>query len=305
MTPEFIAGILTVAAPLLLAAMGGVVSERAGVVNIALEGTMLASAFAFTAVTHALEPVGPDGRHLVDAAGAWVPFAGVAAGLACGVLVSLLHALVCIRVGANQVVSGIAINILAVGATQFACTLVFESSSNSARVASLPGWGLGAFTFTPAAWASFVAVPAVTLLLFRTVFGLRLRAVGENPDAAETLGVRPGAIRTAALALSGALAGLGGVVLAADVSQFVQNMTAGRGYIALAAVIFGKWNPWGAAAACLLFAAAEKAQVPLQGKIPPQLAQSLPYLLTILVLAGFVGRARAPAALGKPHESSR
>lgn len=302
---EMAAGTLNLAAPLILAAMAGVVSERAGIVNIALEGIMLVAAFTATAVTYALEPVSADGLRSAADAGFYAPWVGLLAGVAAGSAMALLHGVVTIRVRADQIISGVALNILAMGATQFACTIVFASSSNSAVVAAMPRWGIGPFSFTPVAWLAFAAAPAVWFFLQRTVAGLRLRAVGEHPAAADTLGVRPNSTRFRALALSGALAGMGGAALSADVSQFVQNMTAGRGYIALAAMIFGKWNPLGAAAACLLFAAADRAQIALQGKLPPQLAQSLPYLLTILVLAGFVGKARAPGALGKPYEASR
>jgi simple sugar transport system permease protein len=289
---ETAAGTVNLAAPLVLASLAGVVSERSGVVNIALEGIMLCAAFASVAVTHAVAP---------DAQSAIAPWIGVAAAAAAGVAVALLHGLVVVRVRANQIISGVALNILAVGLTQMLCFLVFRSSSNSAVVARLPQWGAGRFLYSPLVWIAFALVPAVWFALRHTVFGLRLRAVGERPEAADTLGVRPARVRYQALALSGALAGLGGAALSADVSQFVQNMTAGRGYIALAAMIFGKWNPLGAAAACLLFAAADKAQIALQTKIPPQFAQSLPYLLTILVLAGLVGRARPPEALGRPY----
>lgn len=297
---ETIAGTLNLAAPLILASLAGVISERAGVVNIALEGIMLVAAFVATAVTFACEPHGS-----AAAAGWYAPWIGLAAGVAAGCAVALLHAFISIKVRANQIISGIAINLLAIGVTQFVCTLVFDSSSNSAVVASLPRWGPRPFSFTPPAWAAFILIPVIHLFLFRTVAGLRIRAVGEHPAAADTLGIRPGRTRFKALALSGALAGLGGAALSSDVSQFVQNMTAGRGYIALAAMIFGKWTPLGAAGACLLFASADRAQIALQGRMPPQLAQCLPYLLTILVLAGFVGKARAPGALGKPYEASR
>ncbi len=302
---EMAAGTMNLAAPLILAALAGVVSERAGIVNIALEGIMLVAAFTATAVTYACEPFGPDGVRSAAAAGFYAPWIGLIAGVAAGSLMALLHGVVTIRIRADQIISGVALNILAVGITQFACTLVFLSSSNSAVVAPMPRWGIRPFSFTPVAWLAFALVPAVWFFLNRTVAGLRLRAVGEHPAAADSLGVRPNTVRFRALALSGALAGMGGAALSADVSQFVQNMTAGRGYIALAAMIFGKWNPLGAAAACLLFAASDRAQIALQGKIPPQLAQSLPYLLTILVLAGFVGKARSPGALGKPYEASR
>ena len=301
---ETVAGTLNGAAPLILAALAGVVCERAGVVNIALEGIMLCAAFAGTAVTFALEPSAADGHRVASQAGFWVPWIGLIAAVAAGVAVAMIHAVVSISVRANQIISGVAINILAIGLTQFFCFLVFHSSSNSEVVASLPRWGIRPFAFTPPVWLAFALIPLGHVFLYRTVAGLRLRAVGEHPTAADTLGIRPVRVRYGALALSGGLAGLAGAALAADVSQFVQNMTAGRGYIALAAMIFGKWTPFGAAGACLFFAAADKAQMSLQGKVPPQLAQSLPYLLTILVLAGFVGKSRAPESLGKPYEKT-
>jgi simple sugar transport system permease protein len=289
---EIAAGTLNLAAPLILAAIAGVISEKAGVVNIALEGMMLVAAFAGVAAT------------FWAGHGAAAPWVGVLAAMAAGAAVAAAHAVVSIHVRADQIISGVALNLLAVGVTQFLCLLVFGSSSNSATVASLPRWGAGRFSYSPLVWLAFALVPAAHVFLTRTVWGLRLRAVGEHPAAAETLGVHPARVRFSAVLASGALSGLGGAALAADVSGFVQNMTAGRGYIALAAMIFGNWSPLGAAAACLLFAAADKSQIALQIAIPPQLAQSMPYLLTILALAGFAGRARAPRALGKPYEKS-
>jgi simple sugar transport system permease protein len=199
-------------------------------------------------------------------------------------------------------VVGIAINLFAIGITRVILKLLFDSSSNSPRV---EGFGTGLQSFSsPLVWMGLLVTPAVAWLLYRTTFGLRVRAVGEHPEAAESVGVRVNLVRYAAVGLSGILAGLGGVYLALDQHQFTDGMTAGRGFIALAAVIFGRWDPWRAAGACLLFAAAETLQIQLQsvGFIPAQFVAMIPYLLTIIALAGVVGRSQPPAALGQVKE---
>ncbi|MBI5367051.1 MAG: ABC transporter permease [Planctomycetes bacterium] len=310
--------------PLLLAALGGLFSERSGVVNIALEGIMLNGAFATVAVTHALThpAVGalPAGPWAGDAALApLAPWVGVAAGILAGVLTALVHALVTVTAKADQIVSGVGINLLAVGTTQFLCFRLFQSTSNSPTVPSIGpldlgpiqdgAWGRLLLGYSPLAYLAFGVLLAAHLVLFHTTFGLRLRAVGEHPRAADTLGVSVAGFRYAGVLISGGLAGLAGAYLASDVAQFTQNMTAGKGYIALAAMILGKWTPFGALGACFLFAFAQKFQFALRGApspslqaIPSQFTDMIPYLLTILVLAGLVGRAKAPAALGKPYE---
>jgi len=210
-----------------------------------------------------------------------------------------------VRFRADQVVAGVAINLLAVGATRFFLRLAFDSSSNSPRVAGFGGEQAGTGLFStlsnPLVWMGVLALPLVAWLLYRTPFGLRLRAVGEHPQAALSLGVPVTRIRYMGVLLSGALAGLGGAYLAADQHQFTNEMTAGRGFIALAAVIFGRWDPKRVAIACLLFAAAEALQIQLQGLqlVPSQFVEIIPYVLTIVALAGIVGRSVAPAALGK------
>jgi simple sugar transport system permease protein len=198
-----------------------------------------------------------------------------------------------LRFRADQVVSGIAINLLVIGLTRFLLKLFFGSSSNSPRV--------GGFGSDPLIVIGIVLPMSLAWLIYRTPYGLRVRAVGEHPEAAETLGVRVRRVRLIAVAASGALAALGGVYLALDQHQFTDEMTAGRGFIALAAVIFGRWDPLRAALACLFFAAAETLQIQLQGTqgIPSQFIQMLPYVLTIVALAGVVGRAIPPASLGK------
>jgi general nucleoside transport system permease protein len=286
----FLAQTLRIAMPYLFASAGGVASERAGMIALALEGYMLMAAFA-------------------AAIGSYYgggPAAGVAAGVLGGVLTALLYGVCCIRYRANQVVVGIAINLLAIGLTRFLLRLTFDSSSNSPRIEGFTGSGTGfvALAQNPLVWAGLLALPAVGWLLYRTPFGLRLRAVGEHPAAATSVGVPVARVRWMAVAISGALAGLGGAYLALDQHQFTDSMTAGRGFIALAATIFGRWEPRLVAIACLLFAAAETLQIHLQGAqlVPAQFVEMIPYVLTIVALAGVVARAVPPAALGKTGE---
>ncbi|GJG87346.1 ABC transporter permease [Gemmatimonadetes bacterium T265] len=276
----FLALTLRIVVPYLLAAAGGVMSERAGVVALALEGFMLAGAFGAATGSHAFGS----------------PWIGVLCGVVGGVLVALLLALAAVRYRADQVVVGIALNLLAVGATRFFLRFAFDSSSNSPRV---PGFD-GDLT-NPVVWIGLATLPAVAWLLYRTPFGLRVRAVGEKPEAATTLGVPVARVRWIAVALSGVLAGLAGAYLALDQHQFTDGMTAGRGFIALAAVIFGRWDPRRVALACVLFAAAEAFEIQLQGAqlVPSQFVEMIPYVLTIVALAGVVGHATPPAGLGR------
>jgi len=218
---------------------------------------------------------------------------------------ALLYAVTAIRFRADQVVVGIAINLLVIGLTRFFLRLAFHSSSNSPRVpgfgAEQSGTGFVALASNPLIWLGIGTVALMAWLLYRTAFGLRVRAAGEHPAAAVSVGIRVDRIRYLAAALSGLLASLGGAYLALDQHQFSAEMTAGRGFIALAATIFGRWDPFRAALACLLFAAAETLQIQLQGTqlIPSQFVEMIPYALTIVALAGVVGRAIPPAALGK------
>jgi general nucleoside transport system permease protein len=289
---DFLAQTVRIAIPYLFAAAGGVLAERAGVVSLTLEGFMLAGAF-----TAAL------GSFYFDSA-----WAGVLCGVLGGLAFGLLHAGASIRFRADQIVSGIAINLLVVGLTRFFLRLAFDSSSNSPRIpgfgdtGSAAGQSLLASSFrNPLVWLGLLAMPVLTWVVYRLPFGLRVRAVGEHPEAAATLGVPVRRVRYLAVTLSGALAALGGAYLALDQHQFSDQMTAGRGFIALAAIIFGRWDPPRAGVACLLFAAAETLQIQLQGTeaIPSQFVQMIPYVLTIIALAGVVGRAVPPAALGK------
>lgn len=298
LTLAMLAQTIPISVPYVLASLGGTFSERSGVVNIALEGIMLNSAFCSILTvfyTH----------------NAWL---GIFGGIAGGVLTALIHALVCIKYKADQIVSGVAINLFAIGITKFVLRLVFGSSSNSSRVEGLPEWHLP-FLSPDSIWNSVFGSPLVLLTIliviisqitiYKTVFGLRLRSVGEHPEAADTLGIKVSLMRYSGVLLSGVLAGLGGTYLALEQHQFTDNMTSGRGYIALAAMIFGKWTPLGAAGASLLFGFAESLNIQFQSagyNIPNQFIQMIPYLLTMIVLAGVIGRSTPPAADGRPYE---
>lgn len=290
---------LRMATPLILTSLGGLFSERSGVINIALEGILLTGAFASVLVTY----------YTGD------PWAGALAGVFAGMLISLLHAVVSIVFRADQIVSGVAINLLAMGATQFLTWIIWGSSSNSPPVAGMAHWRLpeawgpvargvsGVIGhYPPLVYVALASVFVAHVALWRTPFGLRLRATGEHPEAVDTLGISVRKMRFSGVLLSGALAGLGGAFLALNTHQFVKNMSAGRGFIALAAMIFGKWNPVGALAACLLFGYAEAVQMGLQGRdVPTQFVQMIPYVLTMVALVGVIGRSRPPAAIGKPY----
>jgi simple sugar transport system permease protein len=278
--------------PLILAALGGLFSERSGVINIALEGMMLAGAFTAAAVTYA----------------AGNPFVGLVAGMLAGMLIAAIHAVACIRYRADQVVTGTAINILMIGMPAFLSGAFFLSSGSTPQIPrdQLIPW-------TPIVIA-FALVPITWYVLYKTPFGLRLRSVGENPEAADAAGVRVARMRYAGVLLSGVLAGLGGAYLSIGQSSlFTRNMTSGRGFIALAALIFGKWRPVQTLLACLLFGFTEAISIQMQGvvklpsgeDIPVQFIQMVPYVLTIIVLAGFIGSSRPPRALGIPYEKER
>jgi len=285
---SFLAQMIRIAIPYLFAASGGVVAERAGIVSLTLEGFMLSGAFAAVVGTHY----------------SGSPWIGVLSGMFGGLIFALIHAITTIRYRADQVVVGVAINLLAIGVTRFFLKLFFASSSNSPRVTGFGGNIKAGGFDNPLLWLGLLAAPVVAFVIYRTPFGLRVRAVGEHPEAAESVGVSVKRVRYLAVAISGILAGLGGVYLALDQHQFTDQMTAGRGFIAISAVIFGRWNPIRAALACLLFAAAETLQIQLQGShaIPSQFIEMIPYLLTIIALAGLVGRAVPPAALGKVED---
>ncbi len=286
----FLAQTVRIAIPYLFAAAGGAIAERAGVISLTLEGFMLGGAFGAVL-----------GAHYTGSA--WL---GVVSGIAAGMLLGSIHAVASIRFKANQVVVGVAINLFAVGITRFFLQLAFGSSSNSPRIVGFGGesGNAAAFLANPLLWLGLATMPALAFVINKTRLGLRIRAVGEHPQAAASVGVPVTQVRYAAVIASGALAALGGVYLALEQHQFTDSMTAGRGFIALAAVIFGRWDPMRAGVACLLFAAAETLQIQLQAAqiIPSQFVAMIPYVLTIVAVAGVVGRSTPPAALGKTSE---
>ncbi len=305
-----VAATLRIAIPLALAAAGGVVCERSGIVNLALEGMLLLGAFGYALGAHAagaaFDVSGQDvsfGVHLACAA------CGLGVAVLCACALALVHAVATVVFHADQVVSGVAANLLAAGLSKLLLKAVFGSSSNSSQVLGVPGLPglssiptLGSAVGAPLLWIGAALVVLAHVVVFKTVWGLRVRATGELPAATEGAGVSVARVRIAAVVASGALAGLGGAWLCADQHQFTEGMSAGRGYIALAAVIFGKWRPGPAALACLFFAFAEALQIQLQGTsvpLPTQLLQVLPHLLALAVLAGAVGASRPPAALGR------
>jgi simple sugar transport system permease protein len=275
------------------AALGGVMSERSGIVNIALEGTLLASALAAVAACHATGD----------------PLVGIAAGVTCGAAFGLVHAQLVIRGRVDAIVSGIALNLIAAGGTRFLLRALYGSSSNSPSIQGLrvgEGWGpLARAVFDPFLIATIAIVGAVAWMLRRTRFGLRLRACGEDPSAAQAVGVHVTGVRTLAVTVGGAVTGLGGTALAYDLHQFQAGMSGGRGFIALAAVIVSGWRPWQAAGACLAFASLDALQIVLQNqtKLPSQILAMLPFVATlvalVLVSKRRLGEMRAPAGLGK------
>ena len=296
-----IASTIRLATPLVLAALGGLFSERSGVINIALEGKMLAGAFTAAAVTYAA-----DARFGMGAASPWI---GVLAGMIAGLFIALIYAVSCIKFKADQVVSGAAINILMLGIPGFLSGALFLSSGSTPQIPRdhlLPQ--------SPWFIAIVIAllVAAIWYVIYKTPFGLRLRSVGENPEAADAAGVSVSRIRYSGVLLAGILAGLGGAYLSIGQSSlFTRNMTVGRGFIALAALIFGKWKPVPTLLACLLFGFTEALSIQMQGvkpfgrDIPVQFIQMVPYVLTIVVLAGFIGSSRPPRALGIPYQKEK
>lgn len=280
---SFLAQVLRMTMPYALAAMGGVTSERSGVINIALEGILLMGAFG--AAVGAFDSDGSIAVALLYGVGA-------------GVATAALYAFAVVTLQANQIVSGVAINMLAAGMTPYLLKVFYDSSSNSPAI---QGFG-GQLFENPVLYLALAVVACVHLVITRTRWGLRVRAVGDHPEAAHTLGVSVNGVRWQAVLASGALAGLGGAWLSLSGSGFVAEMSAGRGYIALAAVIMGGWRPLWGAAACLLFGFAEAIEVNLQTYslgIPNEITQTFPYVLTVVTLI-FIKRSRAPSALGNP-----
>jgi general nucleoside transport system permease protein len=289
--------------PLLFAALGGLFSERSGVVNIALEGMMLFGALAAAVVAQQIEA--PFLKTNPNAALWWVPWLGVLAAMVVGGFIAWIHALASIKYRADQVISGTAINLLATGVPAIILQYLYNNTSDSASVVNvLPQWGIGAVQFSPLVYIAFLLVPIVSYVVYRTPFGLRLRSVGEAPQAAASVGVNVMRMRYIAVIVSGVLAGLAGAYLSiGNLDKFNRGMSANQGFIALAALIFGKWLPWNTMGACLLFGFFTALKILLGGGdlLPPAIVEMLPFVLTILVLAGFIGRSRAPKAIGKPY----
>lgn len=309
-TPELFASAVRLATPIALAAVGAAICERSGVVNIAMEGLMLIAAFAGVAAA------------LVTGS-TWL---GVLAAVIASMVFASLHAWASINLRADQVISATAINILALGVTGFLMETVFgrpgttDGVTTLKPVLDLPTGGTGMLatvwrwidvvflSYTPIVYFGMFAAIFLTWALYRTRWGLRLRSLGEHPRAADTVGINVLRGRWFAVLVSGFMAGLAGANLTLEqVGSFTENMTNGRGFIALAAMIFGRWTPAGAYLASLLFGFADALQIKLQLfadiiDIPPQFFLMLPYVLTVVVLAGVVGKAVAPAADGKPYK---
>ena len=322
---EFLADILLlsdstlrIAAPLILAALAGLCAERAGVVDIGLEGKMLAAAFAAAS----------------SAAITCSPWAGLLAGILTSVLLAVLHGYVSINQRGNQIVSGMAINIMVAGLAPTLANAWFSRGGqtpllpNEARFTEITLPFADALADVPLLGAiysdllsghnlltylAFVAVPVVAWMLYKTRFGLRLRAVGENPEAVDTAGISVALLRYQAMIIAGVLCGISGSALSTALGAgFIRDMSAGKGFLALAAMIFGKWKPVPTLLACLLFAFVDALQgrlqgvsFPLVGEIPVQFTIMLPYVLTVVILAGFVGKMEAPKASGIPYEKDR
>lgn len=304
---------LRVSTPLVLAALAGLFSERSGVVDLALEGKMLAAAFAAACVAYLAQS----------------PWAGLAAGMAAGVMVALLHGVVSITYNGNQLISGVAINMMVSGVTPVLALAWFQQGgrtptlSDEARftAVSLPFADTIAhspvlktfFGHNILVYIALAVIFVVSWVVYKSRFGLRLRAVGENPHAADAAGISVKGVRFIAQAIGGSLCGIAGAYLVlAQTGAFIQDMTAGKGYLALAALIFGKWRPWTAVLGCLIFAFTDAIQIrlqgtelPLVGSIPDAFIQALPYVLTVVLLAGFMGKAVAPKAIGIPFVKSR
>ncbi|WP_078597444.1 ABC transporter permease [Evansella clarkii] len=302
---------LIAATPLLFTALGGLFSERAGIVNIGLEGLMVIGAFSGILATLWFETLGM---------GAASPWLALLVAMVVGAVFSLFHAVASITLRADQIVSGVALNFLAVGLSVFLVREIFERGQTdyiSARIfrinvpflSDIPVLGPMFFSrIYVTTYIAFILAVIVWYVVFKTPFGLRLRSVGEHPMAADTMGIKVNRMRYIAVMLSGAFGGIGGAVFAITTAgNFAGNTIVGQGFMALAALIFGKWHPFGVMGAALFFGLAQALsisaqQIPALAQIPQVYMLILPYVLTILALAGFVGKAEGPKAIGKPYE---
>ena len=294
-----IAATLRFATPLAFAAIGGIFSERSGVVNIGLEGMMLVGAFfgIFAAVE----------------SGSWI--VGLVGAMVAGGLLALIHAFFSIHLRADQIVSGTAVNFLALGLTGYLFRSIYGTEGTPSAISRIPSVPLPGIRDIPFVgdvigdmslmiWLVILLLVASYVVLFKTAIGLRLRSVGEHPKAADTVGISVYRVRYAAVVVSGMLAALGGAYLSIGfVGSFNENMTVGRGFIALAAVIFGKWHPFGAFGGCLLFGFSNALARRLEAEtgFSGNLLETLPYVLTLVALVGLIGRSRPPAAVGRPY----
>ena len=300
---SFLFATIRMATPLLLASMGEIVSERAGVFNIGLEGMMLMGAFC-----------GFLGLHFTGSV--WI---GILAGMTGGALLALVSAYLNVTLGVDQIVSGIALNIFAVGFTSSFFRIIFGTNQPQVEASQMtpleipllediPLFGPILFNQVPLVYVTFILVPVLWFVLFRTTIGLKIRSTGEHPLAADIAGVKVVAVRYMSVLFAGALAGLGGAYLALGaLNLFNDNMIAGRGFIALAVVIFGRLNPFGALGAAFLFGAAEALQLRLQAMgldVPYQILLMLPYVATVVAVVGLIGKTRLPAALGIPYNAA-
>ena len=276
---ELIPITIRMSTPLTLAGLGGIFSERSGVVNIALEGIMLMSAFGYVIGTGASDST-------------WI---GLIIGICCGTVIALIHAIASISFRVDQIVSGVAINFLAFGVTEF-----LSGNATSQRVEGLNQWNFPLIgSYSCLVYVTILLMVGSHVFLFKTPGGLRLRAAGESTEALNTLGLSRAWWQYVGVTASGVFAGLGGCFLASEAHYFTKGMTAGRGYVALAAVIFGNWSPYRMVAGCVLFGFTNALELANRWQIPSQLLQCLPYLLTMVVLVGVIGKSKPPASLGK------
>ncbi|MDQ0494469.1 MULTISPECIES: ABC transporter permease [Paenibacillus] len=311
---ELIHTTLVFATAIIFASLGGVFSEKSGVTNLGLEGLMVFGAFAAGVGGFYAEQAGLGGT-----SAAWV---GVLSAAVFGILVSLIHAVASITFKADQVISGIVINFLAAGSTLYMVKLLFEGDGDTGRIqgfneisipylVDIPIAGKAIFQAYPTTYLAILLVIIGYFVLYKTPFGLRLRSVGEHPGAADTVGIKVNRLRYIGVMISGALAGIGGATITlTTTNMFSHNTVSGQGYIAIAAMIFGKWNPLGAFGAAVFFGFSQAIRNYVQlfawsQSIPQEIIFMLPYLLTIIVLVAAVGRSRAPAALGQLYDPSK
>ena len=288
-----LASSIRLAIPYTLAGLGGTYSERSGVVNIGLEGMMLTGAFTAVAVTNATGS----------------PWMGLLGAILAGMLLGLVHAVVCVTFKADQIVSGLALIIFAAGITVFCAWLLYNQTQIQVAVYlkvplihDIPFFKELFNKIPPLVFLTLIIIIASHFIIFKTVFGLRLRSVGEHPQAADTLGISVAKMRYTGVIISGALSGMAGAYLSLEHAHyFVKGISAGRGFIGLASMIFGKWTPFGTAGAGLLFGFGEALKPYLPKVVPSQFIDMIPYVLTIIVLASAIGRATPPASIGVPY----